>query len=138
MSGDRTVLKCTRILDKDPFPVLRKEGSAVAWWLMPRTPDPEVEVRAPLGSSRVVSLRKAHLLPESTGNTQDVVAPSKNCLPGRKKSNQPTNLRKDVEETGKTLELGMLVGVDQILPEAIKAAGDVMIDVLTSASATSS
>ena len=41
-------------------------GSAMAWWLMPRTPDPEVGVRAPLGSNRVVSLSKAHLLPKST------------------------------------------------------------------------
>ena len=51
-------------------------GSAVAWWLMPRTPDPEVGVRAPLGSNRVVSLSKAHLLPKSTGDTQEAVAPS--------------------------------------------------------------
>ena len=33
-------------------------------------------VRAPLGSKRVVSLSKAHLLPKSTGNTQEAVAPS--------------------------------------------------------------
>ena len=33
-------------------------------------------VRAPLGSNRVVSLSKAHLLPKSTGDTQEVVAPS--------------------------------------------------------------
>ena len=33
-------------------------------------------VRAPLGSNRVVSLRKAHLLPKSTGNTQESVASS--------------------------------------------------------------
>ena len=33
-------------------------------------------VRAPLGSNRVVSLSKAHLLPKSTGNTQEAVAPS--------------------------------------------------------------
>ena len=33
-------------------------------------------VRVPLGSNRVVSLSKAHLLPKSTGNTQEVVAPS--------------------------------------------------------------
>ena len=52
------------------------KGSAMAWWLMPRTPDPEVGVRAPHGSNRVVSLSKAHLLPESTGNTKEVVAPS--------------------------------------------------------------
>ena len=29
-----------------------------------------------LGSNSVVSLSKAHLLPKSTGNTQEVVAPS--------------------------------------------------------------
>ena len=55
---------------------LNTEGIAVAWWLMPRTPDPEVGVRAPLRSNRVVSLSKAHLLPKSTGNTQEAVAPS--------------------------------------------------------------
>ena len=33
-------------------------------------------VRAPLGSNRVVSLSKARLLPKSTGNTQEAVAPS--------------------------------------------------------------
>ena len=44
--------------------------------IMPRAPDPKVGVRAPLGSNRVVSLSKAHLLPESIGNTQEVVAPS--------------------------------------------------------------
>ena len=48
----------------------------MTWWLMPRTPDPEVGVRAPLGSNRVVSRSKAHLLPKSTGNTQEAVAPS--------------------------------------------------------------
>ena len=52
------------------------KGSAVAWWLMPRTPDAEVGGSSPLGSNRVVSLSKAHLLPESTRNTQEVVAPS--------------------------------------------------------------
>ena len=64
---------------------LNLEGSALAWWLMPRTPDPEVGGgggggggggRAPLGSNRVVSLSKAPLLPKSTGNTQEAVAPS--------------------------------------------------------------
>ena len=50
--------------------------SAVAWWLMPLTPDQEVGVRAPLGSNPAVSLSKAHLLPKSTGNTQEVAAPS--------------------------------------------------------------
>ena len=33
-------------------------------------------VQAPLGSNRVVSLSKVHLLPKSTGNTQEAVAPS--------------------------------------------------------------
>ena len=33
-------------------------------------------VRVPLGSNSVVSLSKAHLLPKSTGNTQEAVAPS--------------------------------------------------------------
>ena len=33
-------------------------------------------VRAPLGSNRVLSLSKAHLLPKSTSYTQGVVAPS--------------------------------------------------------------
>ena len=30
----------------------------------------------PLGSNRVVTLSKAHLLPKSTGNTQEAMAPS--------------------------------------------------------------
>ena len=34
-------------------------------------------VRAPLGSNRVISLSKAHVLSKSTNNTQKVVAPSK-------------------------------------------------------------
>ena len=61
---------------KQPFrievifsPSLVIRGSAVVWWLMPRTPDPEVGGSSPLGSNRVVSLSKAHLLPQSTGNT---------------------------------------------------------------------
>ena len=40
------------------------QGSAMAWWLMHLTPDPEVGVRAPLGLNHVVSLSKAHLLPK--------------------------------------------------------------------------
>ena len=43
---------------------------------MPRTPDPEEEGSSPLGPNHVVSLSKAHLLPKSTGNTQEAVAPS--------------------------------------------------------------
>ena len=49
----------------------------MAWWLMPQTPDPEVGVRAPLGSNCVVSLSKAHLHPKSTGNTKEALALSK-------------------------------------------------------------
>ena len=52
----------------------------MTWWLMPQTPDPEVGVRAPLRSNRIVSLSKAHLVPKSTGNTQEAVAPSQHDL----------------------------------------------------------
>ena len=47
----------------------------MAWWLRPRTPDPEVGVRVPLGSDRIVSLRKTNLLSKNTGNTKEGVAP---------------------------------------------------------------
>ena len=60
-----------KISEYNPIP-----GSAVAWWLMPRTPNPEVGGSNPLGSNRVVSLSKAHLLLKSTGNTEEAVAPS--------------------------------------------------------------
>ena len=52
--------------------------SAVAWWLMPRTPDPEVGGSSPTRVKPCVSLSKSHkiLLPKSTGNTQEAVAPS--------------------------------------------------------------
>ena len=50
-------------------PITDFKGSAVACWLMPQTPDPEVGVRAPLRSNRNVFLSKAHLLSKSTGNT---------------------------------------------------------------------
>ena len=68
----------------------------MAWWLMPRTPDPEVGVRAPLGSSRVVSLSKAHLLPKKV-----LGIPRKRwfrpnmtekMFTGTLRINQPTNL----------------------------------------------
>ena len=60
----------------------------------------EEEVRAPLGSNRVVSLSKAHLLPKSTGNTQEAVAPSQyymteNFFTGTLRINQPTIRRRD-------------------------------------------
>ena len=40
------------------------KGSAVAWWLMPRTPDPEVGGSGPTRVKPVVSLSKAQLLPK--------------------------------------------------------------------------
>ena len=61
---------------------------------MPLTPDPEVGVRAPLGSNHVVSLSKAHLLPKSTGNTQEVKARpnmTEKLFTGTLRINQPTN-----------------------------------------------
>ena len=76
---DHSVNRMLRMLGSDctiSQSLFTFQGSAVAWWLMPRTSDPEVGVRAPLGSNRVVSLSKAHLLPKSTGNTQEAVAPS--------------------------------------------------------------
>ena len=51
---------------------------AVAWWLTPRTQDPEVGgggVESHLGR-RVVSLSKIYLPTKSTGNTEEAVAPS--------------------------------------------------------------
>ena len=50
-----------------------------AWWPGGQCLGLQIQrsgVRAPLGSNRVMSLSKAHLLPKSTGNTQEVVAPS--------------------------------------------------------------
>ena len=45
---------------------LNKKGSAVAWWLMPRTPDPEVGGSSPTRVKQCcVSLSKAHLLPKN-------------------------------------------------------------------------
>ena len=44
--------------------------------VMPWTPDSEVGGSSPTRVKRVVSLSKAHLLPNSTGNTQEAVAPS--------------------------------------------------------------
>ena len=41
-----------------------------------RTPGREVGVFDPHSGCRVVSLRKIHLPPKSTGNTQEAVAPS--------------------------------------------------------------
>ena len=41
----------------------------MAWWLTPRTPDPEVEGLSP---TRVI------ITPKSNGNTQEAVASSQN------------------------------------------------------------
>ena len=52
-------------------------------------------VRAPLGSNCVVSLSKAHLLPKSTGNTQEAgLRPNmtEKLFTGTLRINQPTNL----------------------------------------------
>ena len=80
----------------------------MAWWLMPRTPDPEVGVRAPLGSNRVVSLSKAHLLPKSTGSTQEAVASSQHDWKivyrdvKNQSTNQPTNLTLGAQKSFRT------------------------------------
>ena len=52
-------------------------------------------VQAPLGSNPVVSLRKAHLLPKSTGNAQEAVGPSQHYrkIVYRDNKNQSTNHR---------------------------------------------
>ena len=50
-------------------------------------------VRVPLGSNRVVSLSKAHLLPKSTGNTKEAVAPpnmTEKLFTGTLRINLPT------------------------------------------------
>ena len=80
MKPHLNTLECNKILGVYTSFILQTNtgflGSAVAWFLMPRTYYPEVGIRTPLGSNRVVSLSKAHLLPKSTGNTQQAVAPS--------------------------------------------------------------
>ena len=73
-------------------------GGAVAapvfWWLMSRIQ--RSGVRAPLGSNRDMSLSKAHLIPKSTGNTQEAVALSnmtEKLFTGTLRIIQPTNHR---------------------------------------------
>ena len=51
----------------------------MAWWLTPRTPDPEVVGSSPIGSPCCVLEQKIFTPPQkkkSTGNTQEAVAPS--------------------------------------------------------------
>ena len=66
----------------------------VAWWLRPRTPDPEVGGSSPTGSPCCVL--NTYLLPKSTGNTQEVVAPSQHDLKNfyrdvKHQTNQPNS-----------------------------------------------
>ena len=52
-------------------------GSAVAWWLMPRTPDPEAGGSSPTRVKPCCVLEESTFTPEkTTGNTQEAVAPS--------------------------------------------------------------
>ena len=52
----------------------RTRGSAVAWWLMPRTPDPEVGGSSPTRVKPCCVLEQGTFTPKSTGNTQEAVA----------------------------------------------------------------
>ena len=54
----------------------RRRGGAVTWLLTPQTPDPEVGVRALLGSPCCVLNQDIFTPQKSTGNTQEAVAPS--------------------------------------------------------------
>ena len=58
------------------FSVTLKSGSAVAWWLMPRTLDPEVGGSSPTRVKPCCVLEQGAFTPQSTGNTQEAVAPS--------------------------------------------------------------
>ena len=53
-------------------------GSAVAWWLMPQTPDPEVGGSSPTLVKPCCVIDQGtftqNVLPKSTGNTQEAVA----------------------------------------------------------------
>ena len=82
-----------------------QEGSAVVWWLMPRTLDPEVGGSSPFESNRVVSLSKAHLLPQKV-----LVIPRKRWLrpnmteklfTGTLRINQPTNATQECWFSGR-------------------------------------
>ena len=68
---------------------------------MPRTPDPEVGGSSPLGSNRVVSLSKVHLLPKSTGNTQEAMALAQHDwkIVYRDVKNQSTNQHREYQLT---------------------------------------
>ena len=62
----------TRLGNGIKFPAGRRGGLV----LERRTPEREVGGSSPTRVNRVVSLSKAHLLPKSTDNIQEVVAPS--------------------------------------------------------------
>ena len=72
-------------------------GSAVAWWLMPQTPDPEVGGSSPTRVKPCCVIEQGTftqiVLPKSTGNTQEAVAPSQHDweIVYREVKNQSTN-----------------------------------------------
>ena len=59
------------------FIPLKWGGSAVAWWLMPRTPDQVVGGSSPTRVKPCCGLEQGKCTPQKTGNTQEAVAPSK-------------------------------------------------------------
>ena len=61
----------------------------MAWWLMPRTPDPEVGVRAPLGLNRVVfTPQKVLVIPRKRWLRPNM---TEKLFTGTLRINQPTN-----------------------------------------------
>ena len=71
------------------LPIDPNENKLLLCWLQ----KPLLCVRAPLGSNCVVSLSKAHLLPKSTGNTQEAgLRPNmtEKWFTGTLRINQPT------------------------------------------------
>ena len=56
--------------------MVNASDSAVAWWLMPRTPDPEVGGSNHMRVKPYCVLEQGTFTPKRTGNTQEAVAPS--------------------------------------------------------------
>ena len=74
------------------FPKYR--GSLVAWWLMPRTPDPEVGGLSPTQVKPCCVLEQGIFTYKSIGNTKKAVARSnmtEKKFPGTLRINQSTN-----------------------------------------------
>ena len=67
-----------------------RQGSAVAWWLMPRTPDPEVGGSSPTRVKPCCVLEQGAFTPQKY---QEAVAPSmtEKLFTGTLRINQPTN-----------------------------------------------